>query len=120
MPVPTTVALPMSAGTNRRPRINALLVFCVVVDFFELLALDLLEDDRLVLDLLDPDCFPDLEETAFLECALDDFLVSGFANPVEISATDNAATSTLFIKVPLSPCWCCSISQAILNTIPNF
>jgi len=44
----------------------------------------------------------DLEATDFFECDLDGFLF-GAANPVVISTADNAATSTLFIKVPLSP-----------------
>lgn len=44
-----------------------------------------------------------MEETdAFFECVLVGFLCPD-AIPVEISVKDNAATSTLFIKVPLSP-----------------
>lgn len=78
---------------------------------------------RLIVDLeLDDLC--ELEDFCLLEwedffwCEPEDFLC-GDAIPVEISVTDNAATSTLFIKVPLSPLLDRPISQAILITIPE-
>lgn len=87
-------------STKRRPRSK------------DLLPLPFREDSFFDLDLVD------LEVDSFLECVLD--WCFGDAFPTDISVTDNAATSTLFIKVPLLPCWSCSISQAILTTIPHF